>query len=111
MLGIKEVGFYIPTGRISNYKRKDKFGIDDHFIEEKIGVKQVAVKSSMEETSDLCLKAFDALCDKISLDQSEIEALVVVTQTPDQNIPHVSAMVHGALKLPEQCACFDISLG
>jgi 3-oxoacyl-[acyl-carrier-protein] synthase-3 len=27
------------------------------------------------------------------------------------NIPHTSAIVHGALGLPESCACFDISLG
>ncbi len=111
MLGIEEIGVYIPAGVVSNYQRKEKFGIDDHFIEQKIGVKLVAVKGDDEETSDLCLKAFDALCAKKAIDRSEIEALVVVTQNPDQNIPHVSAMVHGALDLPPACACFDISLG
>ncbi len=111
MLGIEEIGFYIPAGRISNYQRKKQFGIDDHFIEEKIGIKQVAVKGSDEDTSDLCIKAFDDLCDKNDVDRREIEALVVVTQNPDRNIPHVSAMVHGTLNLPSQCACFDVSLG
>jgi len=111
MLGIEEIGFYIPAERISNYKRKEQFGIDDHFIEEKIGIRQVAVKDSGEDTSDLCVKAFDDLCAKKAVDRGEIEALVVVTQNPDRNIPHVSAMVHGALNLPSQCACFDISLG
>jgi 3-oxoacyl-[acyl-carrier-protein] synthase-3 len=111
MLGIEEIGYYIPTGRISNYQRKEQFGIDDYFIEEKIGVKQVAIKGSDEETSDLCVKAFDELCAKKAIDRNEIEALVVVTQNPDLNIPHVSAIVHGALDLPKHCACFDISLG
>jgi len=111
MLGIEEIGFYIPTGRASNYQRKEQYGIDDHFIEEKIGVKQVAVKAADEETSDLCVKAFEALCAKQAVDPNEIEALVVVTQNPDHNIPHVSAIVHGALDLPASCACFDISLG
>lgn len=111
MLGIEEIGFYIPAEKISNYERKEQFGIDDHFIEEKIGVKQVAVKGPDEETSDLCVKAFDELCAKKAVDRREIEALVVVTQNPDRNIPHVSAMVHGVLDLPAQCACFDISLG
>lgn len=111
MLGIEEIGFYIPAERISNYERKEQFGIDDYFIEEKIGVKQVAVKGADEETSELCIKAFDELCTKKSVDRREIEALVVVTQNPDRNIPHVSAMVHGGLDLPSQCACFDISLG
>lgn len=111
MLGIEEIGYYIPSGRVSNYQRKEQYGIDDYFIEEKIGVKQVAVKAADEETSDLCIKAFDSLCAKQEIERSEIEALVVVTQNPDQNIPHVSAMVHGALELPASCACFDISLG
>ncbi len=35
----------------------------------------------------------------------------MVTQNPDFNIPHTSAIVHGKLDLPQECACFDISLG
>jgi 3-oxoacyl-[acyl-carrier-protein] synthase III len=111
MLGIEEIGVYIPAKKLSNYLRKEQYGIDDHFIEEKIGIKQVAVKAADEDTSDLCVKAFDALCARASVNRSEIEAMVVVTQNPDRNIPHVSAMVHGALDLPAGCACFDISLG
>lgn len=111
MLGIEEIGFYIPEKRLSNYLRKEQYGIDDHFIDEKIGIKQVAIKAADEDTSGLCLKAFDALCAKQQIDRNEIEAMVVVTQNPDRNIPHVSAMVHGALDLPARCACFDISLG
>jgi 3-oxoacyl-[acyl-carrier-protein] synthase III len=111
MLGIEEIGYYIPEGRISNYDRKEKFSIDDHFIEQKIGVCQVSVKGTDEDTSDLCVKAFADLCRKIDIDKNEIEAVVVVTQNPDSNIPHVSAMLHGQLALPAGCACFDISLG
>jgi 3-oxoacyl-[acyl-carrier-protein] synthase-3 len=111
MLGIEEIGFYIPEGRISNYDRKEKFGIDDHFIEQKIGVHRVSVKGDDEDTSDLCVKAFADLCRKTDIDLSDIEAMIVVTQNPDHNIPHTSAMLHGKLGLPARCACFDISLG
>lgn len=111
MLGIENVGYYIPQGRISNYDRKEKFSIDDNFIENKIGVRQVSQKSEGEETSDLCVKAFEALEARADFNRSEIEALIVVTQNPDINIPHTSAIVHGKLDLPERCACFDISLG
>ncbi|ALC17203.1 3-oxoacyl-[acyl-carrier-protein] synthase III [Desulfuromonas soudanensis] len=111
MLGIEEIGTYLPIGRISNYDRKSQFGIDDFFIEEKIGVRRVSVKSPEEETSDLCLSAFEDLQRRISLNKEEIEAVVVVTQNPDYNIPHTSAIVHGKLGLPSRCAAFDISLG
>jgi 3-oxoacyl-[acyl-carrier-protein] synthase-3 len=111
MLGIEEIGTYLPTGRISNYDRKSQFGIDDFFIEEKIGVRRVSVKSPEEETSDLCLRAFEDLQRRTSLDKEDIEALVVVTQNPDYNIPHTSAIVHGKLGFSSRCAAFDISLG
>ncbi|PLX95759.1 MAG: 3-oxoacyl-ACP synthase [Desulfuromonas sp.] len=111
MLGIEEIGSYIPGDRVSNYDRKEKFGIDDFFIEEKIGVKAVSRKAESEETSDLCVAAFNDLVTRSDLKDEEIEVLVVVTQNPDYRIPHVSAMVHGRLALPETCACFDVSLG
>jgi 3-oxoacyl-[acyl-carrier-protein] synthase III len=111
MIGIENIASYIPQEFISNYDRKEKFGIDDYFIEEKIGVKRVSVKAVNEDTSDLCVKAWKALLAKQIVNTENIECLVVVTQNPDSNIPHVSAKVHGGLELPESCACFDISLG
>ena len=110
-LGIEAIGSYIPENRISNYDRKEQFSIDDHFIQEKIGVHSVSRKAPGEETSDLCLKAFADLEARSNLRREEVEALVVVTQNPDYPIPHTSALVHGRLGLPENCACFDISLG
>jgi 3-oxoacyl-[acyl-carrier-protein] synthase III len=41
----------------------------------------------------------------------EIGMLVVVTQTPDYCLPHVSAMVQNRLGLSQSTACFDIGLG
>jgi len=111
MIGIENIASYIPQEFISNYDRKEKFGIDDYFIEEKIGVKRVSVKGVDEDTSDLCVKAWKALLAKQIVNTENIECLVVVTQNPDSNIPHVSAKVHGELELPESCSCFDISLG
>lgn len=111
MIGIKEIASYIPAKRNSNYDLKEKFEMDDAFIEDKIGIKSVSVKGDEENTSDLCVKAFQKLKNKITIDNSEIECLFVVTQNPDNNIPHTSAIVHGKLEMPIECACFDISLG
>ena len=111
MLGVENIGCYIPQGRISNYDRKEQFSIDDNFIENKIGIKHVSIKSEDEETSDLCVKAFESLEEKSDFIREEIDALLVVTQNPDKKIPHTSAIVHDKLGLDEHCACFDISLG
>ncbi len=111
MLGITAIGSYIPEGRHSNYDRMAGFGVDAAFIENRIGVRRVAVKGEDEQTSDLCVAAFRDLQTRVAFDPASIDAVVVVTQNPDRNIPHTSAIVHGKLDLSEHCACFDVSLG
>ena len=111
MLGITEIASYLPEKRISNYDKKEKFEIDDNFIENKIGVKYHTVKDKNEKASDLCVKAFENLQKKIEVDKNKVDCVIVITQNPDFNIPHTSAIVHGKLELSQNCACFDISLG
>lgn len=111
MIGIQEIASFIPENRRPNSDLKEKFEIDDTFISEKIGISKVSIKDPKDEASDLCVKAFRNLEKKINIVPDTIECLFVVTQNPDYNIPHTSAIVHGKLDLPESCACFDISLG
>lgn len=111
MLGIKQIATYLPQNKISNYDKKEKFGIDNGFIENKIGVKYHTVKESDEKASDLCVKAFENLTLKENIKKEKVECCIVVTQNPDFKIPHTSAIVHGKLELSQSCACFDISLG
>jgi len=111
MLGIKAIASYIPEGRASNVDCGARFDIDEQFIREKIGVVERAIKGHDQDTSDIAKLALDRLLSKQILDPARIEVLVVVTQNPDRNIPHVSAQVHGNTGLSESCAAFDISLG
>lgn len=112
MIGINSIGVYIPDHKISNLELTEKFGVTEDFIKEKIGVVNRSRKSPEEKSSDLCVKAFDDLkSQSVGFELSEIECCVVVTQNPDFNIPHTSAIVHESLELSEECACFDISLG
>jgi len=111
MLGIETIATYIPETRKSNYDLKEKFEIDDDFIENKIGVKYHAIKDEGFKSSDMCVKAFENLQEGFHINLEEIECCVVVTQNPDYNLPHTAAIVHGKLGLPSNCAAFDISLG
>jgi 3-oxoacyl-[acyl-carrier-protein] synthase III len=113
ILGIQSIASYIPKGRSSNLnsERLLAFGTDEKFVLGKVGVRERAFKDSSEETSSLAGKALEALFKKTGISRESIEALVVVTQNPDSNLPHVSAIVHGEAGLAETCAAFDISLG
>ncbi|MBI1240980.1 MAG: ketoacyl-ACP synthase III [Nostoc sp. RI_552] len=111
MIGIQQIAYYIPQDRHSNYNYLEKFSLDSSFIEEKLGVRQVSVSSTSETTFNLCTKAYTELLRKVKIDPDEIECISVVTQTPEENIPHVSGKIHGYIGSPPNCACFDISLG
>ena len=111
MIGIKEIAAYLPENKISNYDFLDKFGIDENFIKNKLGIEFRRKKAINQKSSDLCVEAFKKLEKKVNINKEEINCCVVITQNPDFNIPHTSAIVHKKLGLKENCACFDISLG
>ena len=111
ILGVKAIASYIPEGRVSNLALAEHFNVDEPFLVDKIGVLERAIKAPDQDTSDLAYLALERLLQQQSLDVGSIQALVVITQNPDRNIPHVSAQVHGHAGLTESCAVFDISLG
>jgi 3-oxoacyl-[acyl-carrier-protein] synthase-3 len=112
LLGIADIGIYIPESKLSNQDKKSLFEIDDNFLNNKIGIEYTTRKNAGDETSDLCVKAFQNLQEKTGLDKTVIKCVIVVTQNPDgDGLPHTSAIVHSKLGLADDCAAFDISLG
>lgn len=112
MIGIKAIGSYLAPHRISNVARTGQAGKDEAFIRDKIGFECLVRRETDQETSDLCVGAYDALKLQPGFDPQGIDCLVVCTQNPDAHgLPHTSAVVHRKLGLGQQVACFDISLG
>jgi len=112
MIGIKAIGTYLPDARTSNLERMDKFGMTASFVRDKIGFTQVAKKAPEQETSDLCVNAWDNLQQQQSVSPDEIDCMIVCTQNPDgHGLPHTSAILHEKLSISQNCAAFDLSLG
>lgn len=109
MIGIEEIAGYIPQNRISNYALAQKYGLEESFIQNKIGVISRSVMGENESVLTMCLEAFRNLQRKI--DVSNIDAVVGITQNPLYNIPHLSALLHKELGLSKNTACFDVALG
>jgi 3-oxoacyl-[acyl-carrier-protein] synthase-3 len=109
---IAAIGAYLPPTRQDNAALAGQFGFADDFLESKIGVLAPARKTAAEETSDLCVKAFEDLKQRTNDPLDAIDLIVVVTQNPDgHGLPHTSAVVHQKLGLPKTCFAFDVSLG
>jgi 3-oxoacyl-[acyl-carrier-protein] synthase-3 len=111
MLGIRDIAIYLPEKRAYNKELMSQFEVDEAFLEKKIGVIERCIKGGDEDTSDMALRALEILIAQQGLSKDEIQLLIVVTQNPDFNLPHVSGLVHGKAKLSQDCAAFDISLG
>ncbi|PEG56724.1 ketoacyl-ACP synthase III [Mycolicibacterium boenickei] len=106
------IGVHIPPSRQPNLPLLPGFGVDEEFMQRRIGVTTRAIKAPDQKTSDLCIQAFNDLARKVpGLDTDAIEMICLVTQNPDSRIPHTSAVIHQSLNLPASCMTFDISQG
>ena len=82
----------------------------NEFIET-TGIKERRKSSKEITSSDLCLYAAEKLISDLGWSKEEIEALVLVTQTPDYILPATSCILQERLGLSKECYTLDISLG
>ena len=89
----------------------NKFSIDDKFILNKIGTINRYISNNKDSSYDLGLDATKLLIHETSPKIDKLDLLVLVTQNPGVNIPHISSRIHQTLKFNSSCQTFDISLG
>jgi 3-oxoacyl-[acyl-carrier-protein] synthase-3 len=61
--------------------------------------------------SDLCVFGLKYLFDQEKLDKDDIDAIILVTQTPDYILPPTSNIIQGQLGLKHDVICLDINQG
>ncbi|MET6990757.1 ketoacyl-ACP synthase III [Sediminicola arcticus] len=59
--------------------------------------------------SDLCVFGMNHLFDNGLLKKEDIDAIVLITQSPDYLVPGTSYVIHGRLDLKEDIICMDIN--
>jgi len=67
----------------------------------------------LEDTSvsDLCVYGLTYLFDEGVLSKDEIDALILITQSPDYFLPPTSNVIQGRLNLKDDVLCMDINQG
>ncbi|MEM1433787.1 MAG: ketoacyl-ACP synthase III [Pseudomonadota bacterium] len=75
------------------------------------GIKARHVVDPSVCATDLCCQAAEQLLETMSIERSTIDALILVTQSPDYFLPSSSCLVHERLGLPDSVAAFDVGLG
>jgi len=79
-------------------------------IAKSTGINQVRVANRLS-TVDLCAAAARSLFSAADIDPASIDALVLVTQTPDSLMPASSALLANRLGLKKALAAFDLNFG
>jgi 3-oxoacyl-[acyl-carrier-protein] synthase-3 len=62
-------------------------------------------------SSDLCVQSSERLLQSLGWSPDSVDALIMVTQTPDYILPSTSCVIHKRLGLSDRCAAFDVGLG
>ncbi|OGA26203.1 MAG: hypothetical protein A3I02_10270 [Betaproteobacteria bacterium RIFCSPLOWO2_02_FULL_67_26] len=110
-LGIQAIAHAYGATKIDNAADAGRLGHDPAFVRDKLGIVTRYAATDAQATSDLSAAAAAAVLDKTGIAAADIEALVLVTQTPDYQLPHTAALVQSRLGLPQSVASFDVSLG
>lgn len=102
----------VPTKRFDNLTDTSAFTEEE--IRKVTGMAGVSSRHVAGETlcsSDLCIAAAQRLLERLNWPANSIDAVIMVTQTPDYFLPSTACVVHHRLKLSDHCAAFDVGLG
>lgn len=101
----------IPKDEVSNTDLPNLSQDSMDLLIQTTGINSRRIAPKSMSTSDLCFAAAEKLLTDLNWDRSEIEVLILVTQTPDQPIPGSSMLLQDRLQLPKSCMAMDLNQG
>jgi 3-oxoacyl-[acyl-carrier-protein] synthase-3 len=101
----------LPRQVITTAEVAAALGADAKKIKAMTGIAERRIAPPEICASDLCADAASRLLDDLEWDRATIDALVLVTQTPDYILPATACILQQRLGLPTTCACFDVNMG
>lgn len=108
---IRGISACVPISVEENLDIKGSAAQDIEKLIRTTGVERRRIAAIGTCTSDLCFVAAEKLIEELNWDKSEIDGLIMVTQSPDYVVPATSPSLQHRLGLSEDCFTIDISLG
>jgi 3-oxoacyl-[acyl-carrier-protein] synthase-3 len=109
---IRKISTFFPEQRLTNDEIANRF---EKWTSEKIfqktGIKERRLAKETETASDFAVEAARKIFCSGIVKPSEIDILVMCTQSPDYILPSTSCLVQNRLGLSTATLAFDISLG
>ena len=98
------VGTALPAGVLTNDDLAEILDTDDEWIVSRTGIRE---RRRGGTTTGLAIEAASQAVERAGIDRSEIDLVIVATQTPDDLCPSTAAGVQHALGL--ECAAYDLN--
>ncbi len=75
------------------------------------GIRYRRIAPAGMTAADLCEHSARHLMQRLGWTATDVDLLILVTQTPDYTIPNSASIIQHRLELPHSCIAFDINLG
>ncbi len=109
---IAGVSKYLPESKLTN----EELALDypDWSVEKifsKTGISTRHIAKGSETVSDMAVSACESLFKSFDIDKSDIDFILLCTQSPDYLLPTTACIVQHKLGLPTTCGALDFNLG
>lgn len=109
---IKAITYHLPSKEVTNeelVKSFPEWSVDK--VADKVGVNKRYLAATNETAGDLAEQAARRLFEEYGVQPSEIDFLMLCTQSPDYFLPSTSCILQNRLGIPKNAGAFDYNLG
>ncbi|MEJ5994840.1 ketoacyl-ACP synthase III [Pedobacter sp. Du54] len=109
---INYISYYLPSQTLSNAdigREHPEWTIEK--IASKTGIHNRHLSATDEFASDMAIKAAEMLFTENAINRSEIDYLILCTQSPDYFLPTTACIVQDRLGLPNSTGAIDVNQG
>ena len=109
---IKGISYYLPEHVLTNEELVREFpewNVDK--VADKVGVNSRHIAANNETACDMAEKAALALFNEYNIQPSDIDFLLLCTQSPDYFLPSTACVLQNRLGIPTSAGAFDYNLG
>ena len=111
-IGIKAIEYYLPDAVITN---DDLASIYEEWTPEKIlektGIQQRHISGANETAADMACFAAEKLFQEHNIDRTDIDFVILATQSPDYYLPTSACLLQHRLGLSQKVGAIDFNLG
>ena len=109
---IRAISYYLPERILTNEELAREFPEwDVDKVYNKVGVRRRHLAAAGETAGDLAEKAARNLFEEYGVVPSEVDFLLLCTQSPDHFLPSTACILQDRLGIPTSAGAFDYNLG